>query len=156
MLDLYKKSCWIIIDCWEQQPLEDLSIVPNINELNYQVANNISNAIDNLNIKHCLVSCNVPVMSQFKNLLNVKGDQKMLLDYMKLHNLTSLIYTGFHNGLCIVYKEYTGAKYMSKHVDCFLKDDLVCTVPELFKKTEIKSPEETILDLNLEYFKDVI
>jgi hypothetical protein len=154
VIDLYKKSCWIIIDCWEQQPLKDLSVVPNINELNSQVANNISNAIVNLNIKHCLVSCNVPVMPQFKNLLNVHNSQSMLLDYMNRFQLTSLIYTGFHNGLCIVYKEYTGAKYMSKHVDCFLKNDLVCTVPELFKKNDV--PTEIISDLNKRYFKDII
>lgn len=156
MLDLYKKCCWIIIDCWEQQPLEDLSIVPNINELNYQVANNISNAITNLNIKHCLVSCNAPVMPQFKNLLNVKGNQKMLLEYMKTHNLKYLIYTGFHDGLCILYKEFTGAKYMSNHVDCFLKSDLVCSIPKLLKPPYLEPPEITIQYLNSQYFKGII
>jgi len=156
MNEIYNYACWIIVDCWEQQPLEDLKIVPNINERNYEVANNISNAISNLNIKHCLVSCNASVMPQFKNLLNVKGDQKMLLDYMKLHNLKSLIYTGFHDGLCIIHKEFTGAKYMYNHVDCFLKSDLVCSIPELFKQPYLEPPEITIQYLNSHYFKDVI
>jgi hypothetical protein len=156
VLDLYKQSCWIIIDCWEQQPSEDLSIVPNINELNYQVANNIYNTITNLNIKHCLVSCNASVMPQFSNLLNVHRSQSMLLEYMQMFRLKSLIYTGFHDGLCILHKKYTGAKYMSKHVNCFLKQDLVCRIPELFKKTDVFPPKQTIAYFNKQYFKGII
>jgi hypothetical protein len=89
----YSHACWIIIDCWEHQPLEDVEIVPNINEINYKVADKISNAM--IRIKHCVVSCNAPVMPQFKNLINVKGDQQMLLDYMKMFNLKFLVYLSF-------------------------------------------------------------
>jgi hypothetical protein len=154
MNEITTHACWIIIDCWENQPLEDIKIVPNINEKNYEVANKISNYI--ANVKHSVVSCNTPVMPQFKNLLNVREDQKMLLDYMKIFNLKSLIYTGFHDGLCIVHKQFTGAKYMSKYVNCFLKNDLVCRIPELFKKTDINPPEITLQWINKKYFVDVI
>ena len=154
MNDITTHACWIIIDCWENQPLEDIKIFPNINEKNYEVANNISNYI--VNVKHCVVSCNAPVMPQFKNLLNVKGDQKMLLEYIKTHSLKSLIYTGFHDGLCILYKEFTGAKYMSNHVDCFIKSDLVCSVPELLKQPYLEPPGVTIQYLNSQYFKGII
>lgn len=154
MNEITTQACWIIIDCWENQPLEDIKIVNNINEKNYEVANKISNYI--VNVKHCVVSCNAPVMPQFKKLPNVGGDQKMLLEYMKMYNLKSLIYTGFHDGLCILYKEFTGAKYMSNHVDCFLKSNLVCRIPQLFKPPYREPPEITIQYLNSQYFKGII
>ena len=154
MNEIHTQACWIIIDCWENQPLNDIKIVPDINEINYEVANKISNYL--VNVKHCVVSCNLPVMPQFKNLPNVKGDQKMLLEYMKTHNLKSLIYTGFHDGLCILYKEFTGVKYMSNHVNCFLKSDLVCSIPKLLKGPYLEPPEITIQYLNEKYFVDMI
>jgi len=56
---------------------------------------------------------------------------------MKQNNLHHIVYTGFHDGCCILHQEFTGAKYMSKIYSCYMKQDLICYVPELFVDTTI-------------------
>lgn len=128
---LHNHACWLIIDPWSKQPEEDIKICPDIEDRNAQTVLNISQYLKNC--KHWLVSSySTDIALPFQNLNNIEGNKLSLINYMETNNIKHIVYTGFHDGCCIVYQDFVGAKYMSEIYSCYMKRDLICNVPELF------------------------
>lgn len=147
---LHNYACWLIIDPFSKQPENDVKICPDIEDRNAETVLNISKYLKNC--KHWLVSTYTnDIVIPFQNLENIKGNKINLMNYMKQNNLHHIVYTGFHDGCCILHQEFTGAKYMSKIYSCYMKQDLICTVPELFVDTTIEKVPELLQDLSLKF-----
>ena len=74
-------------------------------------------------IKHkAMVAPLTPVrfFSKYQNILTFDE----LKNYTDQHNITELVYCGFHHGGCIISEKHVGMEAMSKHYKCYLKHDL--------------------------------
>lgn len=52
------------------------------------------------------------------------NSEELLISYMKENNLNDIVYCGFHYGYCIISDPDTGMSTMSKHYNCYCKQDL--------------------------------
>lgn len=147
---LHNHACWLIIDPWSKQPEEDIKICPDIEDRNAQTVLNISQYLKNC--KHWLVSTYTnDIVIPFQKLKNIKGNKIQLIDYMQKNNLCHLVYTGFHDGCCILHQDFVGAKYMSEIYSCYMKRDLICYAPELFIDANVEKVPKILEDLSLKF-----
>ena len=117
---LKQHACWIIMDPWKKQPRG--STYPGIDKQNYQVLKKI---IDYLpEVPHWIVSCPVTVINGLAHLPNYKNDENALKQYINVHDLQAIVYTGLHHGLCIVGKPL-GVAAMSKQWPCYVYRPMV-------------------------------
>lgn len=146
---LHKHACWLIIDPWLKQPENDIQVCSDIEDRNAKIVLNISEYLKNC--KHWLVSTYTnDIAIPFQDLENIKGNQETLTQYMKSNNLDIIVYTGFHDGLCVFHQEFVGAKYMRQFYKCYLKKDLICYAPELFIDTAPDKVPQVLYDLSYE------
>ena len=127
---LEKNALWIIMDPWEKTPdAQDLIDCPNLDILNVEVINKIVEYIPNLT--HVLVSCNKKVHPLLSHLNNLNHNFDLLEYYLKKHDITNVVYMGFHHGECIIVRP-TGAANLHQKlstVELWLKRDLVGSLP---------------------------
>jgi hypothetical protein len=74
-------------------------------------------------IKHkVMVAPLTPVrfFSKYQNILTFDE----LKNYTDQHNITELVYCGFHHGGCILSEKHVGMEAMSRYYKCYLKHDL--------------------------------
>lgn len=130
---LNENACWIIMDPWETSLQEDIKEYPNLEIDNRKILGKILNYLPN--IKHCVINSSFELdvykeLSGFKNLLSNKNN---LDNYMIENKLDSIVYIGYHSGLCIV-DNSIGARNTSRDYRCFYKSDLVAEFPTRIAK----------------------
>ena len=149
-MNLERDALWIIMDPWKPTPYsEDLLECPNLDDIHEVVMGKILDYIPRLN--HVCVSCptfiydptfkKVHLHPSVEHLHNLKNYFHRLFKYMNHHNLSNIVYCGFHYGDCIL-GSADGAVAASKHYQVYVKRDLCGLYPtesweEEDKKTKI-------------------
>ena len=131
---LEKNALWLIMDPWYPHPWKhDVVADPKINERSQAIIEKIVDYLPKLT--HVKLSCPSkfpihPALAHIENYPNetpgsLRAD-RLITKYMDSHNLTDIVYIGFHLGRCIIRKE-SGAKMMSYYekYKLYMKDDLV-------------------------------
>lgn len=120
---LIKESLWVVMDPWAvPTQSEDKELIKKMNILSWFFSNKIKYYLSD--VTHKCISSNRDVQEQFSTWVNLEKP-KDLHNYMLKNNLSKLTYCGFQHGKCIVFRD-TGARYMSKFYNCYLKHDLSC------------------------------
>ena len=123
-----KNQLFLVMDPWHVQPGGVEPQYENtIDEHNNDVAIKIADYAKD--ISHRAIS--IPVENPVNPLLSdwiVLNDAEAINEYMEAHHLTSIVYAGFHHGQCLLDRP-AGMKQMSNYHKCYLKRDLVCTLP---------------------------
>jgi len=125
--NLTHDALWLVMDPWKQQPKVEPS--HRINYINNYFCAFIAYSLDHYKITHKCISLdeNRYVRSEYFLGFNNIFDEHLLEDYLDDNGLDKVVYTGFHNGLCIV-DNPTGAKNVRKFATTYAKKDCICTL----------------------------
>jgi hypothetical protein len=123
--EFVKNSLFLVMDPWEKQPLQDVALYPWIDAHNTMMMRKILHY--SRRIVHRCTSV-IRVRSDLFYGWDNLTEKESLIDYMAQHKLDSIVYAGFHHGLCIV-DGNLGCRKMSEIYKCYLKHDLVCLLP---------------------------
>jgi hypothetical protein len=124
---LIDSALWVVIDPWDLQP--GLDPDHRINYINNYYCAMIDYYLNKFVIKHKCISLDEEKYtrsSYFKTYSNMTL-REQIIDYLSKYQLQNVVYTGFHNGLCIIDKD-TGVKSIKKDANVYIKKDLVCTL----------------------------
>lgn len=127
------------MDPWYPHPYDqDLLLFPNIDEVNAVMIEKILDYLPHLRHPVVSVATKFSVHPKLTHLENMRNDCRRARDYMSEHDLSDIVYLGFHHGYCIITKP-DGAGQMRRWYRCWLKRDLACDFPD--DKTEILDRE---------------
>ena len=124
---LLSSALWIVMDPWTLQPGVDSG--HRINYINNYYCAMIAHYFDKFKIKHKCISLDEAQYERspyFKQYINM-WQRKQVINYLANYQIYSVVYTGFHNGLCIIDRE-TGVKNIRDLAQVYIKKDLVCTL----------------------------
>ena len=140
LAELNENSIWIIMDPWSNQEELFPSWVPEnlgpgeLNDWNSVHMNKILEYLPNIKYplvvtteidKSPAVLQNLPYIQHYPN----KAGPHLIERLMHKHNLTNIIYSGFHEQKCIINRR-TGYKNMSDlGIECYICKDLTCPYP---------------------------
>ena len=115
---LKKYACWLIMDPWEEQPMDENNH-QNSNEHNNITINKIVNYIPE--VRYWVISCDAfyPVAKKLNYLKNLCNNENQLHEHMTVNNLSAIVYVGLHHGLCILSRPL-GAVNQSKYYPCYV------------------------------------
>jgi hypothetical protein len=125
--EFVKNSLFLVMDPWEKQPYPGAAMYPWIDSHNTMMMYKI--VYYSKRIVHRCTSVRRDRSDVFYGWDNLT-EKESLVDYMTQHKLDSIVYAGFHHGLCIVDGDL-GCRRMSEIYKCYLKHDLVCLLPHV-------------------------
>lgn len=124
---LIDNALWLVMDPWTYQPKVETN--HRINYINNYFCAFISYSLQKYKIRHKCISLDETkfVRSEYFSAYNNINDVQRMKDYLSRNSLNKVVYTGFHNGLCIIDKN-TGSKNIRKFATTYAKKDCICTL----------------------------
>ena len=123
--EFVKNSLFLVMDPWENHPHHEMVIYPWMDLHNTMMMHKILHYSQK--IIHRCTSVRQTRSALFKDWDNFT-EEPHLFEYMKEHSLDSIVYGGFHHGMCIVDGDL-GCRKMGKFYRCYVKHDLSCVHP---------------------------
>lgn len=129
------KDCalWIIMDAWAEQPhdLRRFSTVETemTTRYNAMCVRRLEDYLKGVNTKlnSCYANSDNDICEAFRDLPNITSPEEIIA-YCNEHNFESLVYVGFHHGICVAHRP-TGYLNMQKHIKCYVKQSLCYPLP---------------------------
>jgi hypothetical protein len=120
---LQKEALWLVIHPCVEFDKEIHQIYPWLAGETVNFSRKIYHYLQPINHKARAVPEYRQGIYYFDHWPNLNSEQ-LIKDYMNKNSLTQIVYCGFHYGYCITSDPDIGMSLMSKHFECFCKQDL--------------------------------